>query len=279
MSGLLTSRGAIWTAAEIDAAVEDYKSMLEKQLARSPYNKTEHRRALMARVRRSRSSIEYRHRNISAVLEAIGKDWIDGYKPARNFTTSSQLLVDAVERIIVPMLESLPASLPPDMSIPDAASVFVDTPPPAGEPPLPSHVIRLARKIDQAERDRRNRELGQLGEQFVFEVEKKKLAHRPDLAERVSWDSQTKGDGLGYDIASFDENGHELFIEAKTTRGGIRTPFFLSAAELDASTAIGKSYRLYRLFRYGTAPQIYRLRPPLENVLDLTPSIFSAKPK
>ncbi|HEX5281901.1 MAG TPA: DUF3883 domain-containing protein [Micropepsaceae bacterium] len=271
--------GGNWTAAEIEAAVEDYKDMLEQQLRGIAYNKTVHRRALMTRVRRSRSSIEYRHRNISAVLEEIGKDWISGYKPARNFATSSQLLVDSVERIIVPMLEKVAAPLPFTMPTPDAESVFVDTPPPASDPPLPPHVIRLARKIDQAERDHRNRELGRLGEQFVLEVEKRKLVHRPDLAARVSWDSQTKGDGLGYDIASFDENGEELFIEAKTTRGGIRTPFFLSAAELNAAADIGKSYRLYRLFRYGTSPQIYRLKLPLEAAVKLTPAIFSAKPK
>lgn len=265
-----------WSAAEIDAAVEDYKNMLEQELRGIDYDKTEHRRALMTRVRRSKGSIEFKHGNISAVLREIGQPWIDGYKPAPNF---QRALVDAVERIIVPMLENLPTSLPPAMPVPDAPSVFVDTPPPASEPAVPPHVVRLARKIDQAERDRRNRELGRLGEQFVLELEKKKLAHRPDLVQRVSWVSQTKGDGLGYDIASFDENGNELFIEAKTTRGGIRTPFFLSAAELDAAADIGTSYRLYRLFRYGTAPQIYRLKPPLEDVVDLTPSIFSAKPK
>lgn len=273
MADAHNQRGGNWTAAEIDAAVEDYKSMLEQELRGIAYDKTKHRRT---RVRRSEGAIEFKHGNISAVLQEIGQPWIDGYKPAPNFQRS---LVDAVDRIIVPMLEGVPASLPSAMPVPDAQGVFVDTPPPAGEPPLPSHVIRLARKIDQAERDRRNRELGRLGEQFVFEVEKKKLARRPDLAERVSWVSQTKGDGLGYDIASFDENGNELFIEAKTTRGGIRTPFFLSAAELDAAADIGKSYRLYRLFRYGTAPHIYRLRPPLEDAVDLTPSIFSAKPK
>lgn len=276
MSDAQTGRGGNWTVAEIDAAVEDYKAMLEQQLAGTPYNKTEHRRALMTRVRRTEGSIEFKHGNISAVLEEIGQPWIDGYKPAPNFQKS---LVDAVERIIVPMLDRLPASIPPIVPVPDAQNVFVDAPPPASEPLLPPHLIRLARKIDQAERDHRNRELGRLGEQFVFEIEKKKLAGRPDLAERVSWDSQTKGDGLGYDIASFDKNGNELLIEAKTTRGGIRTPFFLSAAELNAAADIGKSYRLYRLFSYGTAPQIYRLRPPLEDAVDLTPRIFSAKPK
>lgn len=279
MADVPRSQGAIWTAAEIDAAVEDYKSMLEKQLGGSPYNKTEHRRVLMTRVHRSRGSIEYRNRNISAVLEEIGKPWIDGYKPARNFQTSSQLLVDAVERIIVPMLESLPASVPSAILLPDAQSVFVEAPPPTTEPSAPPHVKRLARKIDQAERDHRNRELGRLGEQFVFEVERKKLAHRPDLAARVSWDSHTKGDGLGYDIASFDDDGNELFIEAKTTCGGIRTPFYISAAELTAAANFGSTYRLYRLFRYGTSPQIYRLTPPLEHAVDLTPAIFAAKPK
>jgi hypothetical protein len=53
-----------------------------------------------------------------------------------------------------------------------------------------------------------------------MEVEKRRLrdARRDDLARRVEWVASTVGDGLGFDILSFDElDGSERFIEVKTT--------------------------------------------------------------
>ena len=44
---------------------------------------------------------------------------------------------------------------------------------------------------------------------------------RPDLAEKVIHVSQIEGDGAGYDIKSFHEDGTVKYIEVKTTRGGI----------------------------------------------------------
>ena len=63
------------------------------------------------------------------------------------------------------------------------------------------------RKIDFAERDARNRQMGKLSEQFVYDIERYrlKMAGRDDLAQRVVWASQDIGDGLGFDILSFDE--------------------------------------------------------------------------
>ena len=46
-----------------------------------------------------------------------------------------------------------------------------------------------------------------------------------------SWSSRvervllTKGDGLGFDILSFDENGKDRLVEVKTTVYGLNTPF------------------------------------------------------
>jgi hypothetical protein len=70
--------------------------MLADDIAGRPYNKAEHRRALLSLLnKRSDGSVEFKHQNISAVLKGLGEDWIPGYKPAFNFQTT---LVDAVAR-------------------------------------------------------------------------------------------------------------------------------------------------------------------------------------
>ena len=79
---------------------------------------------------------------------------------------------------------------------------------------------RKGKKIDFARRDAMNRHLGQLGEKFAVEVEKRRLLYheRDDLAAKVEWVAETSGDGMGFDVLSFDEaDDSERFIEVKTT--------------------------------------------------------------
>lgn len=73
----------------------------------------------------------------------------------------------------------------------------------------------LARKFDPVVRDMRNRSLGEAGERRIYENERTRLAlsGRSDLAEKVEWTSKELGDGAGYDILSFDQNGKERFLE------------------------------------------------------------------
>jgi hypothetical protein len=40
------------------------------------------------------------------------------------------------------------------------------------------------------------------------------------LADQIDWVASRLGDGLGYDIVSFDGNGDELYLEVKTTNAG-----------------------------------------------------------
>ena len=85
-----------------------------------------------------------------------------------------------------------------------------------------------AKKVDFAERDAANRRLGKFGEQFVFDLERYRLkvAGRDDLAQRVMWAAQDIGDGLGFDILSFDDaDDSERMLEVKTTGLGKFFPF------------------------------------------------------
>ena len=78
-----------WTDLENDLIVADYFAMLAEDIARRPYSKAEHRRALMPLLNgRSEGSIEFKHQNISAVLRSLGEIWISGYRPRFNFQDS-----------------------------------------------------------------------------------------------------------------------------------------------------------------------------------------------
>ena len=112
-------------------------------------------------------------------------------------------------------------------------------------------------KTDYVLRQKENSRLGAAGEQWVFAYEKKRLsaAGRKDLAKQVEWVAQ-KDDSKGYDILSFDEEGNELFIEVKTTNGGVKTPFYLSALEMAVSGNNSSKYRLYRVYDFLQAPKL-----------------------
>ena len=84
-----------WTDEENDLIVADYFAMLAADLAGRPYIKADHNRRLRTRLDRSRPSIEFKHRNISAVLKGLGETWLTGYLPAFNIQMS---LADAVAR-------------------------------------------------------------------------------------------------------------------------------------------------------------------------------------
>lgn len=105
-----------------------------------------------------------------------------------------------------------------------------------------------------------NRHLGQLGEAFAVEVERRRLRSfgRDDLAARVEWVSVTCGDGVGFDVLSFDASSDgEQFIEVKTTGLGKHFPFYVSANEVRCSEDCPERFRLYRVFDFARQPRIY----------------------
>ncbi len=199
--------------------------MLRLERQGQHYNKAEHNRQLQQATRRTRTSIERKHQNISAVLGQLGLPSIDGYKPLANF---QQSLLDAIEQYLlnfgVPHID-----LPEVLSFQESPSLFIDPPPMLGAATTTgkADINRLIRKFDPASRDARNRELGQRGEEYALENERRTLwnAGRQDLARKISHVSKERGDGLGYDIHSFDASGNDRLIEVKTTLGNATTPF------------------------------------------------------
>lgn len=269
-----------WTDTENDLIVAGYFEMLMLDVAGSPYNKAEHNRRLQHLIDRSRTSIEFKHQNISAVLKGCGEEWIPGYTPAFNFQKS---LHDAVAR----WLSTNPAWLQREPTLPWASAMrepgrlWIGPAPTMSNQPPPQDLEQmqhLARKFDVAGRDERNRILGRAGEELVLAHERTTLraAGRTDLAEHVRWVSQDDGDGAGYDIASFDPSGEERLIEVKTTNGWERTPFHISRNELAVAQERRAHWRLLRLWNFSRAPKAFELSPPLEAHVTLTATAFQA---
>ncbi len=259
-----------WSLQEVAATVADYFAMLEHELRGEPYNKKEHNRRLQERLKgRSSGAVEFKHANISSVLIELGFPYIDGYKPRSNY----QALLK----------EEVAARLEGHTSLASAAEVIVEAPAPVlpvvrsladilVPPPTserernrtyerPAPTLTPRRGINYLERDAHNASLGKAGEAFALNVEHRRLwetGHR-ELAERIEHVSQTRGDGLGYDILSFEPDGRERLIEVKTTSFGVMTPFFASRTEVAVSAERPQQFKLYRVFKFREEPKVFVL--------------------
>ncbi|WGM45208.1 hypothetical protein KOAAANKH_00068 [Brevundimonas sp. NIBR10] len=293
-----TKTGTDWGPDELDAIVVDYFAMLALDAAAQPFVKAHRARALMERTGRSHRSVEFKHMNISAVAAELGLPTVRGYRPLANYQAA---IFDAIDRHLtthpevlrddhlLPVAQRWGGGASPLGDVTEGATrsvrgvsepaatfdsagrirtlTLTEAPPP-GPPrtPRPEGLARLVRKYDPAARDHANRTLGRLGEEQVFHHERARLiaADRPDLARRIEWTSQERGDGAGYDIRSFDPTGSERLIEVKATRGGPTTPFWLTRTEREVSMERPDNWRLYRLHDLSAAPGLFVLPPPLE---------------
>lgn len=271
---LKMASGQNWSNNEIEAIVADYMQMLTLELAGQRYNKSAHRKALRHLLSgRSDSSVELKHRNISAALLDLGCVWIPGYKPLPNY---QQALANAVEnwllqnqqfdRIALAAVEQ-PAVEP---ALIDFATLITEPPQRnlrAAEPVSRyGYQRREGAKRDYVAREARNTALGQAGEALVLKFEHFRLAAagQSQLADRVEHVAQTRGDGLGYDILSFETSGEERFIEVKTTAFAKETPFFASRNEVEFARDVRHQFHLYRLYEFRKMPRLFDLIGPIE---------------
>ena len=262
-----------WTCAELDAIVADYFAMLRDEIRGASYNKAEHRRELKRTIDRSDGSIEFKHCNITAVLEELGVTGITGYKRRDNYQAA---ILDAIARYL-DVTGARDLTLVPEVS--GLSLTIVDAPVPSlRNAPRRSGLDEMVRRFDPVERDLKNRELGLAGERMVLDHERRWLSERGrgDLAERVRHVSVEVGDGLGYDIESFTLKGARKPIEVKTTRGGSTTPFFMSRNERDRAEELADSYHLYRVHRFGPEPALFTLRPPLDRSVRFSTEVWRA---
>ena len=277
--------GGPWTTGEIDLIIGAYFDLLSAELRGERPKKADIVRELQGLMpARSKGSIEFKMSNISAVLEELQQPWVDGYKPYHNYQAALRTAVverlGEGHRIGETMAEyqsnALPAPAPTRRSIDDLL-----VPPPSVERAAQRTSIGLTTGAFGALRDLQNRKLGKAGEEFVVEAERLGLERRgrPDLAEQVVWVADKLGDGAGYDVASFRDDGTPLHIEVKTTNLGVRTPFHITRWEVEVSRREAPIWSLYRVFDFRSDPRVYRLDGSVEESAQLEPSVFVGVPR
>ena len=276
-----------WSRSEVERAVAEYLEMLRKELANESFNKAERNRVLQEVLpERSRGSIEFKHQNISAILIELGYPYVDGYKPRSNYqdllkdVVAERLARDPslsslVERVVDNDVEALPR-------IDDILAMQVAPPAREDQPRRAADQARAMvptpSRINYLEQETRNRSLGLAGEELVLRFEHERLwrANQKALAERIEHVSVTRGDGLGYDIASFEESGKPRVIEVKTTRFGSMTPFFVSRNEVAVSVERDQDYFLYRVYDFRAQPKLFTLPGSIDATCDLDPIQYRA---
>jgi hypothetical protein len=274
-----------WSRVEVEATVADYLSMLTAELKGEEFNKAEHNRRLRQLLSdRTKGAVELKHQNISAIMIELGLPYVDGYKPMGNYQA---LLFDVVsdrvrgERPFLALVEHSVTTPASSTTVRDILSALEDPPKPAESKPyaksLKERPVQLA--IDYLAREASNASLGAAGETFVIEFERERLkrAGKGSLADRLERVSETKGPWAGYDIRSFETDGTDRFIEAKTTAYGKETPFYVTRNEVQTSIQHDQRYHLYRVFKFRKEPRLFALNGSLDRVCRLDPVNFMAR--
>jgi len=280
-----------WSRPENLAVIDAYASLLQAELRGESANKAATMRSIQPELQsRSISAIEYKFRNLSAILETHEWKYLSGYVPAEHFQAD-------LETALMTRLIETPGIL---------ADAIVDadqTPPQPPQEDILSrlraaphlqHKIRTDNVVRDSieaptrgqlpsmfDREAANRRLGLRGEEFVVDYERARLAHagKDRLSRSVEHVAITLGDGLGFDIKSYNFDGSDLFIEVKTTKYANTTPFFISQNEISFSKARSIRYSLYRVYKFGPQTELYMLPGAVEVSCSLTVSQFRAWPE
>lgn len=276
------ARNENWSDEENSVLVNAYLDMLRHELQDEAYVKADVNRMLQGVLGRGRGSIEFKMANVSAVLREMSFPFVNGYKPYPNIQASLR------DRVRAEVLRRHDLT---DLAFEAMTSPIEDVVPSVtwaeGLPPVVGLSDRVAApgqrvgRWDFVELEATNRALGAAGERAVLARERALLVgageHR--LADRVEHVSQTVGDGLGFDIRSFELDGSDKLIEVKTTKLGSHWPMVLSRNEVDVSAAEGDKYYLYRLHDFRPeSVKFYALRGDLREVCDLRAETFQALP-
>lgn len=263
----------------------DYLDMLRAEQRRETFNKAEHWRALLPQLpKRTKAAIERKHQNVSMIAHQLGFPSIDGYKPLGNY---QKLLFEVAEgrfradAELAMLLQENFTALAVKPATDDWATRRVSPPKGIEGPVKPSSMStdRLLRNVSYLELEVANRSLGKAGEEWVVDYERDRLrrAGRAALADRVEHVAVTIGDGLGFDVRSFDVRGTDRMIEVKTTASHKETPFFVTRNELRVSRGRSHEFHLYRVFHFRDDPRFFSLQGPLDQSCVLDPVLYSAR--
>lgn len=115
--------------------------------------------------------------------------------------------------------------------------------------PKTEKVVLKGSFTNYIENEKENKRIGDLGELLVLQHEQEKLKAL-GINKEPEHKSKSEGDGLGYDILSYNEQAKEIFIEVKTTVRNYDAPFFITRNELVRSKQDGDKFFLYRLYDF-----------------------------
>lgn len=260
--------------------------MLSQELAGQHYNKSACRKLLFEQLdgKRSQASIEFKHCNISAVLRLLGYPNIKGYQPRDNFQSSliQEIEIQLQHRPEFDLLTQAAVTQPAVTSLMPTFEGIVQEAPkrqPQINERQREYIVHSPVKRDYLALEARNHSLGKAGEVFVVKFEKWRLARQGlhTLAEKVEHVAETLGDGLGFDVRSFDEHGKEMYIEVKTTSFAKETPFFVTRNELSVSEKEHQKFHLYRIFDFRVKPQFFDLPGQIAHHCQLDAVTFQAR--
>ena len=269
-----------WEQPEVEATLTAYFMLMERELAGHRLNKAEVYRSLARQWGRGPGAYEQKMQNISAVLVLHDQPYLKGLPPLVNIQRS-------LEPVTLQYLRDHPEAMGllqryrKKLIVPYAADLFDATTvsePPASFTKGPKRGGAIISQEEIAEKEANCKEIGLAGEQWVLHFERARLKAegRHELAEAVEHVSITRGDGMGYDILSYDTNERELHIEVKSTPFKIGTPFMITRNELDHARNHPDKARLYRVFQLYQQPRLYMLAGNLEDMLKLDAISFRA---
>ncbi len=112
-----------------------------------------------------------------------------------------------------------------------------------------------ARKVNYNVLNSERSELGNAGERYALEWEQNRLKElnvKYDILDEVIHFSRKYGDGAGYDILSRKGKEYDLlYIEVKTTAGGLDVPFYMSENEKAFMDIYRSNTQIYRVYNYN----------------------------
>lgn len=127
--------------------------------------------------------------------------------------------------------------------------------------------------------------LGRLGEEVAIEYEVERLKKLGYSEENIRIEDlpKSKRDNAGYDLKSIatDESGIEehRYIEVKTSKGNINSPFFMSPNEINVREEKGDKYYIYRIYNISDdEPGIYVIPNDKTIELEKRPNSFIIYP-
>lgn len=133
----------------------------------------------------------------------------------------------------------------------------------------------IAKKLDYDKIQKAKNKTGALGEEIVMDILTKE-AEAFGLKAPVHV-SKIEGDGLGYDIRSWDADGNEVHVEVKASKDNYADGFEMSYSEVAASLDSHFKYIIYRIYGLNTKTKECKVRVYEGPVNDANYKLVSTK--